>query len=209
MAKNSENLEFLQYLENTLPDFIEPISQVALAFNIPEGSTRPTGQSLLLNTFIYLGLPFAISSDKLTDKEIDTLHEIVLVVDKNFHTGNHSVRSFYQSLAKKVESGLETQTPACIACLMTYDQVYGTDLADKAKAMVFRFVNIIAKADGQISPNEQDALLKFKQALFSSVAMQGLTVDFKRLLENSKNKSAEKTRTLEELLTELNNLIGL
>jgi SpoVK/Ycf46/Vps4 family AAA+-type ATPase len=95
--------------------------------------------------------------------------------------------------------------------LEIYDNENGTDFAEKAKTMYFRFANFIIKADGRVTDQEKILLSKFNDLLYSSRDYTPTDTDNKITdLESyhSGNKD-QQIQSLDDLMDELNALIGL
>jgi stage V sporulation protein K len=105
------------------------------------------------------------------------------------------------------------RTPASVSYLEEYDARHGTNFADKARHALFQFANLIIKSDGRVTQSEEAALLKFKETLYppGSSAQQETVGDTsaQQTQEQVKEIADEPPRTLEDLLEELNSLIGL
>lgn len=101
--------------------------------------------------------------------------------------------------------------PASVSYLQEYDQRHGTSYADKARAALFQFANLVIKSDGTVTPKEEAALLKYKEALYP----QGLPTTQKsnQVAEEQSREiiaaKEEPRRDIEDLLNELNALVGL
>jgi hypothetical protein len=120
------------------------------------------------------------------------------------------------------------RTPVSVSYLETYDSRHGTNFADRARGALFQFANLVIKSDGTVTPTEADALAEFKQTLYPGRG---------RLPSEDADRDAEKKargtrgdgtkaqtadalvepleeelpppRPLEELLAELDALVGL
>ncbi len=104
------------------------------------------------------------------------------------------------------------RVPASVSYLEEYDARYGTNFADKARNALFHFANLIIKSDGKVTKSEEAALLKFKEMLYphGSEALKESAEDTaNETQEQVKEIEVEPLRSLEELMEELNALIGL
>src|SRR5205085_2458055 len=125
------------------------------------------------------------------------------------------------------------RTPVSVSYLETYDSRRGTNFADRARGALFQFANLVIKSDGTVTPTEADALAEFKQTLYpegkrapadiyaaardvSTTGDAGTTGDGERGRANTsatESVSGEQElappRPLEELLAELDALVGL
>jgi SpoVK/Ycf46/Vps4 family AAA+-type ATPase len=102
--------------------------------------------------------------------------------------------------------------PATVSYLEEYDSRHGTNFADKARNALFQFANLIIKSDGSVTKSEQAALLKFKETIYppgssAPKEIEDVTVEVNR--EQVKEAEAAPLHSLEDLLEELNALVGL
>lgn len=102
--------------------------------------------------------------------------------------------------------------PATISYLEEYDARYSSNYADKARHALFQFANLIIKSDGQVTKAEEAALLKFKEALYpaGSRALEELNAGSTQEHQvQTEPLEVEPPRSFEDLLEELNALVGL
>src|SRR5258707_4909291 len=110
-----------------------------------------------------------------------------------------------ETMATRIEPLDDAHPSFLIPCLETFDREFRTDHASKARTMLFRFANSVAKADGTISLQEEKALAELKHVLFQPSNTGGTGAR-----ENaSASMLAETTQPLDALLGELNSLVGL
>ncbi len=102
------------------------------------------------------------------------------------------------------------RTPAVVSYLEEYDRRYGFNYADQTRHALFQFANLVIKSDGTVTPSEAAALLQFKTTLYPHGG-DGPVVE-----ETASNSGKEATvvedepsRPLEDLLKELDALVGL
>lgn len=104
------------------------------------------------------------------------------------------------------------RTPVSISYLETHDARHGTRHADRARALFFQFANLVIKADGRVTPKEEEALSEFKEKLFPAglPAREGSGGAAKEgEPEIGPEEELKPPRPLEELLAELDALVGL
>ncbi|HEU4595552.1 MAG TPA: AAA family ATPase, partial [Pyrinomonadaceae bacterium] len=104
------------------------------------------------------------------------------------------------------------RTPVSISYLETHDARHGTRHADRARALFFQFANLVIKADGRVTPKEEAALSEFKEKLFPAglPAREGSGGAAKEgEPEIEPEEELKPPRPLEELLAELDALVGL
>jgi stage V sporulation protein K len=84
---------------------------------------------------------------------------------------------------------------------------YSSDIYEDYSATLFRFANVIAKADGKVSKREEEVLKKVYELLHTSIEiMDSNKEDVKDSVEAP---DTQPLQTLEEIVSELNSLIGL
>lgn len=103
------------------------------------------------------------------------------------------------------------RTPVGVSYLETYDSRHGTNFADRARQALFHFANLVIKFDGAVTPAEAAALAEFKQTLYP-----GGSQDLPPKVQTDAAAEPEvpeeelpPPRPLEELLAELDALVGL
>jgi Holliday junction resolvasome RuvABC ATP-dependent DNA helicase subunit len=114
------------------------------------------------------------------------------------------------------------RTPVSISYLETYDSRHGTNFADRARGALFQFANLVIKSDGTVTPAEAAGLAEFKQTLYpegSRAPSDDAKVTQDAHAKGRPNASAAEDakteqelappRPLEELLAELDALVGL
>jgi SpoVK/Ycf46/Vps4 family AAA+-type ATPase len=125
-----------------------------------------------------------------------------------------------QSFDPRIQQRLNS-APVILSYFEEYDRRFGLNYADRARHALFQFANLVIKSDGTVTKDEAGALLKFKQTLYphdteaadaeESSKISGTEArDEKEGAE--KDEAAiedEPARPLEELLKELDALVGL
>jgi hypothetical protein len=120
------------------------------------------------------------------------------------------------------------RTPVSVSYLETYDSRHGTNFCDRARGALFQFANLVIKSDGTVTPVERAALSEFKRTLYpgggakSRDARAGANDGTRRDDSKPHESNAETVeaddapveelpppRPLEELLAELDALVGL
>jgi hypothetical protein len=103
------------------------------------------------------------------------------------------------------------RTPVSVSYLETYDSRHGTNFADRARQALFQFANLVIKFDGAVTSKEEAALAEFKQTLYPGGSRE--TPPKKQADAAAEPEPAEEElpppRPLEELLAELDGLVGL
>ena len=107
------------------------------------------------------------------------------------------------------------RTPVSVSYLETYDSRHGTNFADRARQALFQFANLVIKFDGAVTPREAAALSEFKQTLYPGGPQDAPAPALKNRTDAAEDEAepAEDElpppRPLEELLAELDALVGL
>jgi hypothetical protein len=105
------------------------------------------------------------------------------------------------------------RTPVVISYLEEYDRGHGYNYADRTRHALFEFANLVIKSDGTVTSAEAAALLQFKTTLYphggdsSSVEDNAFKSD-QTPIEATAVEDVP-TRPLEDLLKELDALVGL
>lgn len=116
-------------------------------------------------------------------------------------------RAIGHGLDERVES-----SPVSISYLEEYDRRFGLNYADRARHALFQFANFVIKSDGTVTENEAAELLEFKLELYprgdeppeiKAAASTETKPDQVVVVED------ENPRPIEELLGELDGLVGL
>lgn len=123
------------------------------------------------------------------------------------------------------------RTPVSVSYLETYDSRHGTNFADRARRALFQFANLVIKSDGTVTTIERAALSEFKGTLYPGGATSkdaradaGVKGGARRDDDGAKSHDSDAEtaegdalveeelpppRPLEELLAELDALVGL
>jgi SpoVK/Ycf46/Vps4 family AAA+-type ATPase len=118
------------------------------------------------------------------------------------------------------------RTPVSVSYLETYDSRHGTNFADRARGALFQFTNLVIKSDGKVTPAEAAALAEFKRTLYPSAphdpaggearGADARGAEARGRADAAAASEAEMAleelpppRPLEELLAELDALVGL
>jgi Holliday junction resolvasome RuvABC ATP-dependent DNA helicase subunit len=110
------------------------------------------------------------------------------------------------------------RTPVSVSYLETYDSRHGTNFADRARRALFQFANLVIKSDGTVTTVERAALSELRGMLYPG----GVPSKDSGLTRKPHDSDAETAaaddeteeelpppRPLEELLAELDALVGL
>ena len=215
MARHSESSAFNRYLQNTIHDFIAPIEEVAWA-QWEEGDDTPDGYDLLRTAFWVISGHFANADGNISDREAAFYQDVAEFLgdaDLDGLTDYHLRESMRRTVKNNPHIFAELRVPTPVVYLQIYDKGNGTDFSTQAKSMFFRFANAVVKADGNVSRQEEIELSDYKELLFNyhledETEEQQSNLGFNSETSNL-NKTDAKPRNLDDLLAELNSLVGL
>lgn len=209
MSLSPGNTPLIAALIKSFEELHAPLSASIRAIWRGKGSP-PDGSTILQNQLILIAQRFVnIREGSDTEKQryfeeicrrfkLDCKGEMFPVLDQSFFD-----RDILQQL---------NRVPASVSYLEEYDARHGTNFADKARNALFQFANLVIKSDGKVTKSEEVALLTFKELLYpkgSGALKETGEVAVKEAQEQVKEVEAEPPRSLEELLEELNALVGL
>jgi len=215
MALHAHSLPIILYLKNTLDELINPIEQVEWA-NWEEGDNTVDGWLTIAGSLFVIGLHFATVDGDLSDDEAAFLSDVHQFLERHQEDSSNLTSREYRdilcnSVRKNPQLYMNLRVPPAVTYLRIYDNEHGTDYAEAAKAMFFRYANAVTKADGRITKEEELALSKFKQTLYESdlVTIAAGGDEASERLHKVTEVQTNAPRNLDELLSELNTLIGL
>jgi hypothetical protein len=212
LALHPDSLPLLRYLKNVVYELIDPLEQAEWAF-WEEGDDTVDGWRTLHGSLLTLGLYFAAIDGALTDDEAAFINDVSEFLSPEEFEGHLTARQHGDILRKLMRDNpdvyLTLRMPPPIFYLSQYDEAHGTDYAEKARAMFFRFANAITKADDRISPSEEAALAEFKSVLFEEAVNAGSSPLNSSAASQMAALMTEQPKPLEELISEINELVGL
>lgn len=133
-----------------------------------------------------------------------------------FHTPEDCRKFFLEKIKENDNLFMSINKPFTFQYLDFYDKLHNTNYADEIRSVYFQFANLICKIDGHFSSEEIELLKRFKAVMYDEVDYVPLDDLFsiqipKKSLNSSNSKitDEEKTESLDDLLKELNQLIGL
>ena len=215
MTLHPDSLPLLRYIKNSIYELIDPLEHVEWSF-WEEGDDTVDGWFSFRANLSIIGVYFAAVDGALTDDEAALLNDVSEFFTPDEPAGYLTAKQYGDILRDAMRrnpiiySNLQLPTP--VFYLSQYDNTYGTDYAEKARALFFRFANAITKADGRISAQEEAALAEFKSVLFeeTSVPTSSSEPDTSRGDEVSARRlMTDDSKPLDLLISELNELIGL
>ncbi len=151
MAFHPETFAIKQYIQETYPQFVNPIDTVLLAHWQP-GEEIQNGEEIISISFSVLALYLTNIDGDISKKEIDFFRDIYdLFNEQDFNVSSESLLNAYKASILDNSGYYSLMVPYAILYLDAYDQSYGTRFAETARTMFFRFANAFIKADGKIT----------------------------------------------------------
>ncbi len=218
MTRHKDSLAFIKYLQDTITKLTSPLEAMENEINGYSDVRFSIGAELL-----HIGKVFAYANKNVTESEAafiidvnnfldfddvdDFLDNWIEVFGNKFDYQNY----IHESAAKFSSTSLadNLSIPEPVKFLQIYDERNGTDFATQAKSMLFRFANMVAKADGNVCEEEQILLSKYKDILLFDDALEETEEEDKSIASSSFEIGVTKSKSLDELTNELNSLVGL
>jgi AAA+ superfamily predicted ATPase len=198
---NSEISKISDYLQRTVSNLIPPLETIKQTTMTPvEGEID--GLGILRLGFTVLAFQLFVACGDYPTDGLQALADVNSIFNDDEGT-LEAVQVFLQDLLEnRPEWASEIGIPLPVLFLDMYDVMHGTEFSVQARAMYFRFANAIIKADGVITPQEEAVLEAFRKLLYEPTEVNSFVKEHSSTIE-------ENPRNLDELLTELNSLIGL
>ena len=209
MLLDEDNVRLIRHLREALGALVPPLQQSIRA--VWRGAAPPDARAVLDNQLTLVAQRFIALRDESDAQKQRAYEEVCRLFNMRAAPDAFPVLARPSGLPESLQKRLD-RTPTVVSYLETYDARHGTRHADRARHGLFQFANLVIKSDGRISPTEEAALADFKQALYPS---GGPASDEERAREEAaavEAASAEEQkppRPLEELLAELDALVGL
>lgn len=214
MPFNTGNKQLAVTLGKTFNDLLSPLESSILA--VWRGQTAPPEAKLVLdNQLLSISKRFVNLREVGPEEKQRYYEELCREFRLSYESNTFPLserHSFSQSVADKID-----RAPVILSYLEEYDARHGSNFADRARHALFQFANLVIKSDGRVTDREAAELLKFKQALYPRG--EGAPPEETRTEEKEKQGEAVEQeseavaetppRPIEELLAELNELVGL
>lgn len=202
---NSEISKISDYLQRTVSSLIPPL-ETALWTVWEPGEDEVDGLATLRNGFTLLAIQLFVASGDYTTDGLQALSDIHSMF--NDYGGIESVQKLLRGfLDQRRDLVSEINVPLPVSFFKIYDENYGTEFCTQAKAMYFRFANAIIKADNIVTKQEEAALETFKKLLYEPTEADNIVSE--QPSGHLISVYDENPRSLDELFSELNSLIGL
>lgn len=211
MILDENSLRLVHHLTRALAELVPPLGESIGA--VWQGGGAPEARSVLDNQLTLVAQHF-INLREASDAEKQRYYEQVCRLFLIPAAGDaFPLLTRAGGLPPHLQKRLD-RTPVTVSYLETYDARHGTRHADRARNALFQFANLVIKSDGRITPAEEAALAEFKQGLYPAgtpaARHEGGGGDAKQEAPEAKPEEELKpARPLEELLAELDALVGL
>ncbi len=210
MSFHSETSSIKRYINDCYPQFIAPIEAIEWS-NWETDDDIPDGKNSIWVSFYTLSMALSNLDNDFSTQEVDFFRDIEQIFnevddDVNDLSSQQLLNIYKSNFEKNRHIFGEIKMPVAISYLDIYDNAYGTDFGQHARTMYFRFANAFVKADGKVTNQEIDGLEKLKNLFYPADDVPNETSTETPLL---KNNQEDKPRSFDELLAELNSLVGL
>lgn len=212
MPLSPGNKQLVKSLSLTFSELLAPLGASISA--VWRGTTEPPEAKLVLdNQLLSIARRFVNlreSSPEVKQRYYEELCRSFLLSYESNTFPLPERQSFNQNILQKID-----RAPVVVSYLEEYDARHGSNFADRARHALFQFANLVIKSDGHVSEREAAELLKFKQTIYPQATLappeEAATAKPSKSEKETEaiDEAAPPTRPLEELLAELNALIGL
>ena len=208
-AQHPESFTLLESIRDGIFELVQPLEDVERA-NMQPGDDEPDGLSSIRGTLQVIGTAFAAADGDLSLEEAAFIEDVFNYFNPNFDANAvMSSEEMRRHLLNRVNENpalyRNPDASAVIDYLQIYDDARGTNFAEKARAIFFRFANTIVKADGKVTREEELLLGRFKDSLYS----QTLEANVQPSTTLSRIVIPDEPESLDDLSNELNSLVGL
>ncbi len=228
------NINRSKNTNDTEKDFLfQEAKKISLLLD--EYFSAPTLKDMIQKDLIILSSMCTISDHELNEQETFFLALVFLALEKGKSVSNNDVEGLYaqerfspqyQDLVaknqkavleemKKVSPRADVYPFQALSYIRQYDEREGCSHFGQMAALYTTYAQCIVKADGTVTKAEEE-ILQTINLMIHEAPVNGMTppadpdtAEKTASPETNKPESEEKTETLEEVLAELNNLIGM
>jgi AAA+ superfamily predicted ATPase len=154
---------------------------------------------------------------RVTESELDVFVDVIDLINLS---GNREIyeRDVYLAVMRKMLAQwtadgtlYETFTPITHACIEAYDLVNATNHREKSRHLFYSFLLLCMKADGNIGPDEQAYLRRFKETLWQELdgVQDNAQASLTQPQVSQLNSSTASEASVEELFDQLNAMVGI
>jgi stage V sporulation protein K len=211
MLLDENNLRLVSHLRGELAVLAPPLQQSIRT--VWRGGAAPEARAVIDNQLTLVARRFIDLRDATAAEKQRAYEEVCRLFQLHAAPDAFPVLARASTLPEQIQKRLD-RTPAVVSYLETYDARHGTSYADRARHCLFQFANLVIKSDGRIAPAEESALADFKQALYPRGGPAGGEAKTGGAAKEAAGEAApdeesKPPRPLEELLAELDTLVGL
>jgi hypothetical protein len=200
------NKQLIASLTKTFTDLLSPL-KVSIS-TVWRGKTAPPDAKLVLdNQLLFVARRFINLRESSASEKQRYYEEICRGFALSYESDTFPLperQSFSPHILQKLDSA-----PVVVSYLEEYDARHGSNYTDRARNALFQFANLVIKSDGHVTETEASELLKFKQALYPRGGAPPDEAVTGKKEETDEAIEEEEPRSLDELLAELNSLVGL
>ena len=212
MLLDENNLRLARGLRDALDQLVPALQQSIRT--VWRGGDAPAARAVIDNQLTLVARRFIDLREASDAGKQRTYEEVCRLFQLTAAPDSFPLPARPSALPDSIQRRLD-RTPALVSYLETYDARHGTSCADRARHCLFQFANLVIKSDGRIAPAEEAALADFKQALYprgGPAAGEAKAGDEAKKADEAAAAADEELkppRPLEELLAELDALVGL
>lgn len=156
-------------------------------------------------TLIIYGICIMMKGDS-----VDTAVSSIQCWDNMPALDKQTIEEAVKKLLKETTSSDRAEILSLPSIIRRVDKEYGSNMFDLAAHAMYRFAEIIVKADGTVSWSEKDALLKVRKMIYSEDEDDSEDeTEFEETSAKLVMSAQPSDETLEGVMEDLNSLIGL
>lgn len=210
MSFHSQSSALKRYIKDTFEQFVSPIETVQWS-TWETNDDMPDGKHIIWVGFYTLSMALSNIDNHFSIDEVDFFRDIKNIFDVEDSNvaalpSEKLLHIYKDNFEENRHLFGEIKVPIAVEYLDIYDNAYGTDFGQSARTMYFRFANAFVKADGTVNEAEVEALEKLKSLLYP---LENDTVEVSSISFGSPKNEETSPRSFDELMAELDNLIGL
>lgn len=211
MPLTPDSKQLVKSLSLTFADLLSPLEASIRA--VWRGTTGPPEAKLVLdNQLLSIAKRFVNLREASPEEKQRYYEELCRRFQLSYESNTFPLpdrQSFSQNILQRID-----RAPVVVSYLEEYDARHGSNFADRARHALFQFANLVIKSDGHVSEREAAELLKFKQTIYPQLSVAPPPEETASAKPEKSEKETEAIddvprQPLEELLAELNSLVGL
>ncbi|HEX8127942.1 MAG TPA: AAA family ATPase [Pyrinomonadaceae bacterium] len=207
MAENNHQL--IAHLQRALEELVAPLAESIQMVGRGQKSAAPDARTVLENHLLLTARHF-INTRAASAADKQKFYEAICRSFRLRASGD-AFSNFEPAYAQTPHAKNFAETPVSVSYLEAYDARHGTGYADKTRHLLFQFANLVIKFDGTITPAEEAALSEFKEVLYPAGGIAHVEHSRATAEQAPPEPVAPQApaRTLEDVLAELDALVGL